>query len=131
MDDRTGDSIPAVGYLRMSSGEQAGSIEQQKAEIERYAEKQGYRIIRWYFEPGRSGSKEQNQRVEFKRMLADSDQRDFRAVLCWDVSRFGRLDNIRGAQAKDLLRTNGVHLATVKEGRLDWTTFEGRLMDAL
>jgi site-specific DNA recombinase len=129
--DPSAELISAVGYLRMSSGEQIGSIEQQESEIERFAAQQGYRIIRWYIEPGRSGSKEQNKRIEFNRMILDSELQDFRAVLCWDVSRFGRLDNIRGAHSKDILRTNGVHLATVKEGKLDWTTFEGRLMDAL
>jgi DNA invertase Pin-like site-specific DNA recombinase len=121
--------IPAVAYYRMSSDDQSTSIEQQRKEVEAYAKRNGYKIIREYIDYGKSGSKEQEKRVEFQRMLMESANGDFQAVLCWDAHRFARLDSIDGAFAKQILRANNIYLDTVKEGRFDWKTPEGRWKD--
>lgn len=121
--------IDAVAYYRMSDEDQKHSIEQQRAEVEAYARRNGYRIIREYIDYGKSGSKEQEKRVEFQRMLMESSSGDFQAVLCWDAHRFARLDSIDGAFAKKILRSNGIWLDTVKEGKFDWSTVEGRWKD--
>src|ERR1035441_7105145 len=73
----------------------------------------------------------QGQRAEFQQMLLDAADGHFQAVLCYDSSRFARLDSIDGAFAKQVLRSKGIYLVTVKEGRIDWTTFDGRVMDML
>jgi site-specific DNA recombinase len=122
--------IPAVGYCRMSDDDQEGSIEQQQAEIIAWA-KGKYRILRWYIDSGKSGSKDQEKRVDFRRMLLDSSKGDFKAVLCWKTNRFGRLDSLEGADAKKTLRKAGVYLDTVKNGRVDWGTMAGRIVDAV
>jgi DNA invertase Pin-like site-specific DNA recombinase len=123
--------IPAAAYLRMSSDDQRTSLRQQEAEVRALAERDGYAISRWYREEGKSGLKEQGQRAEFQQMLLDAADGHFQAVLCYDSSRFARLDSIDGAFAKQVLRSKGIYLVTVKEGRIDWTTFDGRVMDML
>ena len=125
------DLEPAAAYLRMSSDPQEGSIEQQRSELAKLAEKHGYRIIREYVDEGKSGSKETEKRTGFLKMIADSHKREFRVILCWDLQRFGRLDPLKAAGYKDTLRTNGVCLHTVKEGIVKWESFEEYIVDAV
>ncbi len=119
--------IPAYAYYRMSSDDQTDSIERQQKEVRPYAKRQGYRIVREYLDEGKSGSKDQEKRVDFQRMLMDcTNRQEVKAVLCWDASRFTRLDIIDGSFAAQVLRSNGMVLDTVKEGRFDLSTAEGR-----
>ena len=115
----------------MSSDDQKTSIGQQRTEVHALATKIDCQLIREYQELGKSGSRNQVERTEFQRMLQDSLAKDFDVVLCYDCSRFARLDSIDGAVAKQTLRANGVYLVTVKEGRIDWNSFEGRLLDVI
>ena len=64
-------------------------------------------------------------------MVADAATGDFSVILCLDMSRFGRLDTIEGADAKKSLRDAGVKLHTLVEGVFDWTTSTGRIMDCV
>ena len=84
---------PAVGYIRVSIDKQEDSPVRQKAEIAKLAQREGYRIIRWYEDHGISGAKTL-KRPEFRRMIRDADDRgDFRAILCWDQDRLERFDS--------------------------------------
>lgn len=123
--------IKAVAYLRMSSDDQKTSIAQQRREVRAYAIEQGYELVREYVDEGKSGSKDQNKRIDFAKMLTDAAKGEFQAVLCWNTSRFARLDSFDAVMAKQSLRTYGIHLNTVKEDRIDWNTFEGRILDVL
>ena len=123
--------IPVVAYLRMSSDDQAESIERQRTEINNYAERRNYEIVREYVDSGKSASStiDLNKRTEFLQLLADSTNSTWKIVVCYNVSRFGRLDSIDGAFAKKALRENGVSLDTVREGEFDWATAGGRFKD--
>jgi len=123
--------LDVAAYYRMSSEDQVGSIEQQQKEVRAYARARGWRIVREYIDSGKSGSKDVHKRVEFHELIADSGKGEWSAVLVYDSSRFGRLDSIDAAPFKSALRKNGVHLETVKEGRIDWNTSMGRLQDAM
>ena len=123
--------IKAAAYYRMSSDDQKTSIAQQRREVRAYAKEQGYEIVREYVDEGTSGSKDQHKRIEFAKMLMDAASHDFLAVLCWNTSRFARLDSFDAVMAKQCVRTHGVHLNTVKEGKIDWNSFEGRILDML
>jgi site-specific DNA recombinase len=126
--------IKAVAYLRASDDEQALSPQQQRREIEEYADWQGYEILRWYVDEGLSASQGQEGdelRVEYQRLLMDSNAREWEAVLCWSTNRFTRNRPHEAALGKTILRANGVYLDTVKEGRIDWATFEGMVKDML
>lgn len=123
--------IPAAAYLRMSSDQQGGSIEQQREGLQRYAALHGFVVVVEYCDEGKSGSRKQEKRTEFHRLVADAEAGKFKAILCWDVSRFGRQDSLDAAAAKARLRRSGVFLETATQGRIDWGTFIGRVQDAL
>jgi DNA invertase Pin-like site-specific DNA recombinase len=118
-------------YYRMSSDDQTASIAQQMKEVRAYARQRGWEIVIEYTDSGLSGSKDVEKRIQFHRMIADSAKKEWQAILCYDVSRFARLDSIAAGRFKEALRKNGVHLETCREGRIDWTTRMGRLTDAL
>ena len=82
-----------------------------------------------YKDEGKSGSKDTEKRAAFQQLLLDSASGGFQVVLCYNASRFARLDSIDGAFAKQILRENGIVLWTVSEGKIDWNTTEGRMMD--
>ena len=93
--------VPAVGYLRKSTAGEAAtgrerqekSIPQQKREIEQLAKTHGYKLIRWYADPGKSGWKRGTARPDFTKMLADANEKgDFLAIICDDVDRFSRAE---------------------------------------
>ncbi len=119
---------PAVAYIRMSSNQQDASPKQQRTEITKLADREGYSIIRWYEDPGISGD-DTRKRKQFLRMLKDADDKaDFAAMLAWDQDRFGRFDSLEAGRYIFPLREAGIWLHTVTQGRIDWNTFQGRLL---
>jgi len=78
-----------VGYVRLSRDDNKKnyvSIENQKLIIKKYAEKQGYKISRWYEDDGVSGYI--FTRPGFSQMLNDLDEID--TIIAKDLSRIGR-----------------------------------------
>lgn len=109
--------IPAVGYLRKSTSGDDGkggqrqekSIPRQKKEIEQLAADRGYKILRWYADPGKSGWKRGAQRPDFTRMIADAQERqDVQAILCEQIDRFSRAEVDEVQQDAFLLKQAGV-----------------------
>lgn len=122
--------LRAVLYIRMSTMDQATSPEQQRRELlQRFGNT--YEIVGEYLDEGKSGSKDVEKRTEFLRLLADSAKGQFQIILCYDLSRFSRLDTIEGAEAKKILRDNRIRLVTVVEGEIDWQTSTGRIIDTV
>jgi len=118
---------PAVTYIRMSSGKQEVSPEQQRGEVARLARKHNCRILREYYDAGISGDAT-DKRLDFQRMIADAEEKgDFAAILCWDQDRFGRFDSIEAGRWIYPLRKAGVWLITCAQGRIDWNDFAGRV----
>lgn len=125
--------VEAFAYYRMSSDQQCGSIEAQRSEVESWATVNGYRIVGEYVDEGRSAFEDPSKRDGFQRMLraVAVPGCTVKAILCWDVSRFGRSHPMKMAGIKDRLNSLGIHLATKKQGRLDWETFQGLIVDLL
>jgi site-specific DNA recombinase len=119
--------ILAVAYYRMSSDKQDTSIDEQRREVEAWAESNGYKIIRDYVELGISGDST-NKRKAFQRLIADAETGDFQAIVCWDQDRFGRFDSLESGFWIHPLRELGIHLATVGQGIINWTDFQGRMI---
>jgi DNA invertase Pin-like site-specific DNA recombinase len=123
--------VPAVAYYRMSTDRQDKSIASQKNEVEQYAAKHGYTILREYKDEGISGD-DTERRKGFQRMVADArDRGDFDAILCWDQDRFGRFNSLEAGFWIHPLMQAGIHLATIAQGRIDWEEFAGRLLFAI
>ncbi|MBZ9678282.1 recombinase family protein [Mesorhizobium sp. ES1-1] len=85
----------AAQYVRMSTDYQTHSIDNQVDAIGDYAEIMGYEIVATYEDSGRSGLNLAG-RPGLQRLLADveSGQADFETVVVYDVSRWGRFQNI-------------------------------------
>ncbi|MGE0105111.1 MAG: recombinase family protein [Blastocatellales bacterium] len=121
-------SIPAATYIRMSSGKQELSPDQQRAEAKKLAAKHGCRIVREYFDSGISGN-ETMKRPEFLKLIRDAEKRkDFQVILCWDQDRFGRFDSIDAGEWIAPLRRAGVRLITAAQGEINWNDFAGRIV---
>jgi DNA invertase Pin-like site-specific DNA recombinase len=101
---------PAAQYLRMSSEHQSYSLRNQAHAIEQYASAHGFRIVRTYLDAGKSGLTFSRRRG-LQALLSDALQadRDFRAVLVLDVSRWGRFQDLdQSAHYEFLCRQAGV-----------------------
>jgi len=83
--------IPVAQYVRMSTEHQLYSTENQQLAIADYAALHGMRIVKTYADAGKSGLNI-GGRLELQQLLADVQKPDveFKAVLVYDVSRWGR-----------------------------------------
>ncbi len=128
----TDEMTPVIVYLRKSHGsdtKQEESIPRQRAEVFKFCEGKRYQVIAEYSDHA-SGSKDQEKRVEFRRMLVDiAAGTPAKVVVCWNRARFGRLDAYDGADPVKILRSNGLILDTVKEGEFDFKETGGRWKD--
>jgi site-specific DNA recombinase len=108
---------PAVGYLRRSTNRQEQSIGDQKAALDRHAQDHGYSILRFYTDDAISGTST-DARKAFQKLLQDAqaDTCDFRAVLVYDIKRFGRVDNDEAGHYRYLLRRHRIDIVYVSEG---------------
>src|SRR5579871_5867157 len=120
--------IRAVAYYRMSTDKQEDSIDRQRSQVEPYAPKHGYTILRDYMDEGIGGD-EVAKRAQFVQMLKDAQRGQFRVILCDDKDRFGRFDSIDYGYYVKPLRDAGVKLVTVAQGLIDWNSFAGRISD--
>jgi len=95
-DNRSEDQPPkrAAEYVRMSTEHQKYSTDNQSAAIRDYAIKRDFEIVRTYADEGKSGLRIDG-RNSFQQLLADiqSGNVDFEAVLVYDVSRWGRVQD--------------------------------------
>ncbi len=102
--------IPAAQYLRMSTDDQPNSIPFQRDAIQRYASSHGVEIVATYSDAGKSGL-HINNRPGLRNLLRDalSGKCRFRAVLVYDVSRWGRFqDTDESAHYEFLCRRAGI-----------------------
>jgi DNA invertase Pin-like site-specific DNA recombinase len=85
----------AAQYVRMSTDYQRYSIENQAAAIAAYAQLHELSIVRTYSDKGESGLKIKN-RAGLTQLLDDvqSGRADFGHILVFDVSRWGRFQDI-------------------------------------
>lgn len=117
----------AALYLRRSTARQETSLEDQRAELTRYAAGKGYGIVREYVDDAISGDATE-KRVAFQAMVRDAASGDFGLVLCWDQDRFGRFDALEAGYWIKPLRDHGVVLETIAQGRINWGDFAGRIV---
>jgi DNA invertase Pin-like site-specific DNA recombinase len=87
--------IPAAQYVRMSTDDQQFSIANQEAAISQYAKRNGFTIVQTYADPGRTGVVIK-VRPGLRRLLEDvvSGRTTYKAILVYDISRWGRFQDI-------------------------------------
>ena len=102
-------------YVRYSSANQTEqSIEGQVRVCTEYAVKHNINIVEIYADRATSASKDVNKRVEFLRMIKDSEKHPFDAVIVYKLDRFAR-NRYDSANFKYKLRKNGVQLISATE----------------
>jgi DNA invertase Pin-like site-specific DNA recombinase len=86
--------VPAAQYVRMSTEDQQFSIENQKSAIQEYAARHRFSVVKTYADAGKSGVIAKN-RPALRELLKDvvSGNTGYKAVLVYDVSRWGRFPN--------------------------------------
>ncbi|ENN89534.1 site-specific recombinase [Rhizobium freirei PRF 81] len=86
--------VPVATYVRMSTEHQKYSTDNQLAVIRQYADKNGFEIVRSYADEGKSGLRLVG-RDALQNLLSDVEggQADYKAVLVYDVSRWGRFQD--------------------------------------
>lgn len=102
--------IPAAQYLRMSTEHQQYSIENQACSIHQYAEANGFTVVRTYFDSAKSGLWLKG-RPGLRELLGDvtSGLTNYKAVLVYDVSRWGRFqDTDEAAHYEFLCKSAGI-----------------------
>ncbi len=84
----------AAQYVRMSTEHQKYSTENQADAIAQYAARRGLTIVRTYEDSGKSGLRLEG-REGLKQLIADvrNGNADFKTILVYDVSRWGRFQN--------------------------------------
>lgn len=125
--------IPAAQYVRMSDEQQVYSIENQKAAIREYAAAHGFHIVKTYADSGRSGV-EAKRRTALQALLKDvvSGDAKYKAILVYDVSRWGRFpNNDEAAHYEFICQSSGIPLHYCAEPFSNDGTATSSLLKAL
>jgi DNA invertase Pin-like site-specific DNA recombinase len=107
-----GDVMRVAQYMRMSTEHQRYSTENQALLIAEYADKHHMEIVRTYQDDGKSGLSIEG-REGLQRLLRDvqSGAADFKAILVYDVSRWGRFpDPDEAAVYEQACKRNGIRV---------------------
>lgn len=87
--------IKCSGYVRCSTDQQDDSIAQQKIELEKFAKANNLDIVRYYEDEGKSGTSFDRRPGFMKLKEAIENNPEFKCVLVYDESRWGRAKNPR------------------------------------
>ena len=123
----------AVGYIRVSSEEQASSgfgLPTQEAAIRAFAASQGYELLEVVADPGVSGATKPGEREGFRRIVEMAEQGAFSVLLVWKFDRLARQIVYAVTTANDLQEQHGVQLRSVIEP-IDTATPMGRTVFAI
>ncbi|WP_312940048.1 recombinase family protein [Oscillibacter sp.] len=102
-----------VIYARYSSHSQTEqSIEGQLQTCYEYAKQNGHAVVGEYIDRAQSGTTD--SRLEFQRMIADSDKHTFEGVLVYQLDRFAR-NRYDSAINKAKLKKNGARVLSARE----------------
>ena len=123
----------AAEYLRASTDYQQYSLENQADAISQYAEERGFYVVKTYTDAAKSGLRLKN-RAGLKQLLKDvvEGNGDFRAILVYDVSRWGRFqDADESAHYEYLCKSAGVPVHYCAETFENDNSMPGLIMKTL
>jgi len=109
-DTPPGEPVPAAIYVRMSTEHQQYSTDNQERIIRKWADEHGYRIVETFADEGKSGLSISG-RESLRRLIevAARGKPAFRAILVYDVSRWGRFQDVdESAHYEYLCRQAGI-----------------------
>jgi DNA invertase Pin-like site-specific DNA recombinase len=106
----------AAIYARVSTSDGRQEVENQLAELRRFASSQGWDITGEYVDHESGGSAD---RAEFKRLFQDASRRKFDVALFWALDRFTREGALETLQYLNTLSGYGVGYRSYTEAYLD------------
>ena len=105
--------MDVVIYARYSSHNQNDqSIDGQIAECEKFAKRNGYKIVGTYIDRAKSGTKD--DREQFQKMLKDSDKKLWNGIIVYQLDRFAR-NRYDSATHKAKLKKNNIRVMSARE----------------
>ena len=125
--------VPAAQYLRMSTEHQQYSLDNQADAIARYGAQHGFKIVKTYSDAAKSGLRLKN-RDGLRELLKEvvEGQQEFRAILVYDVSRWGRFqDTDEAAHYEYLCKSAGVPIHYCAEMFANDNSVSGLILKAL
>lgn len=125
--------IPAAQYVRVSTPYQRYSLENQKEAILNYAAQNGFEVVRTYSDEAKSGLVLRN-RKGMSQMLQDvvGGKVDYRAILVYDVSRWGRFqDTDEAAHYEFLCKNVGIPVRYCAEPGSNDDTMQAALLKTI
>lgn len=107
------DIINVVIYARFSSSKQnETSIEAQLKECYEYCRRNNYNVVDEYID--RALTAKTDNRPDFKRMIADSNEKRFEGIVVYQLDRFAR-NRQDSVTYRAILKKNGVKVLSAKE----------------
>ncbi|MCS3953396.1 recombinase family protein [Salinibacter ruber] len=79
----------AALYLRVSTSEGKQTEENQRRELRKFAQEEGYELVGEYVDH-ESGRKGRNEREAFDQMFEAAENREFDVLVFWSLDRFSR-----------------------------------------
>jgi DNA invertase Pin-like site-specific DNA recombinase len=125
--------VPVAQYLRMSTDHQQYSLDNQADAIAQYAALHGFEIVQMYSDAARSGLS-LRRRDGLKQLLADvvASKTVFRAILVYDISRWGRFQDLdEAAHYEYLCKSSGVPVHYCAESFVNDKSMPDLIMKAL
>lgn len=121
--------MDVVLYMRYSSERQnEQSIEGQQRICTKFCEQYGYNIVDVYIDRALSAFHDTCKRVEFQRMITDSEKRQWQGIVVYKLDRFAR-NRYDSATYKAKLKKNGVRVISATENISD--NPEGVLLESV
>lgn len=121
--------MDVVLYMRYSSDRQTEqSIEGQQRVCMEFCKRQGYNVVGKYIDRATSAFKDTDKRIEFNRMIKDSDKQLWQGVVVYKLDRFAR-NRYDSAIYKTRLKKNGVRVISATENISD--NPEGVILEAV
>jgi DNA invertase Pin-like site-specific DNA recombinase len=114
---KRGRALRAAQYVRMSTDYQRYSTQNQAAAIAAFAQQRNLTIVRTYVDEGRSGLTIKG-RAGLVKLIDDvrSGQADFENILVYDVSRWGRFQDVdESAHYEFVCKQNGIKVSYCAE----------------
>jgi DNA invertase Pin-like site-specific DNA recombinase len=126
-------TVPAAQYLRMSTDHQQFSLDNQAEAISRYAVAHGFLVVRTFSDEAKSGLSI-TRRSGLKQLLKETVEghTDFKAILVYDVSRWGRFqDADEAAHYEFMCKSSGAPVYYCAETFSDESGFSATILKAL
>lgn len=115
-------------YLRCSTDEQVASVPAQRDQLQAFAEREGFEVVREYVDEGITGTSP--KRPGLQRMIADAQHgAKWDTVLAWDTSRLHRPDDpCVGIAFEHALRQAGKSIVTAQGAQMTGNALTDGLM---